>query len=140
MRMATSVTKISGVGPYTAKSLSENGYTSAEEIVSSTPALLAKVPGFGISRAKQVIAAAKDLLGTVAVEKQKNIEVKNDSKEVGSKKTKKKVKKIKKVSKKTKKKDKKATEKKKNKKEKTKRDKKKTDKKKKAGKTKKKKK
>lgn len=133
--MAMPVTKISGVGPYTAKTLNENGYTSAEEIASSTSVSLAKVPGFGISRAKQVIAAAKDLLTAAIIEKQKDVEVKEDSKEKEPKKIKKQGEKAKKVSKKNKKKNKKVSEKKKTKKGKSKKDKKKKD-----GKTKKKKK
>jgi len=105
--MPTPVTSISGIGPHTAKILKENGYGSAEAIASTTASKLSEVQGFGLSRSKVIIAAARDLLGTATIDQQKSVKVKENSKMKSAKKKKKEEKKAKKVSEKPNKKDKK---------------------------------
>jgi|GEM_PF-6919347 len=60
--MATDIKKVSGIGASAAASLSEAGYTSAEEVANATPEELGKVKGFGPERTARIIAAAKALL------------------------------------------------------------------------------
>ncbi len=60
--MPTPITKIQGIGPFTAKALSEKGFRSLEDIAASDVAALSKVTGFGDIRASQTIASAVDYL------------------------------------------------------------------------------
>ena len=94
--MALPISKITGVGPHTVNVLMEHGYTSVESIANTKIVDLTQVPGFGIARARNIIAAAKTLL---------------EKSESGSKAKKAKAKKPSKKKKGTKKKDKKATKK-----------------------------
>lgn len=55
---------ISGVGPATARLLTESGFTSVESVARATPEELARIPGFGEARAAAVIAAAGSLHGS----------------------------------------------------------------------------
>jgi len=57
--MPTSILEVSGVGPSTAVILAENGIRSAEELAAQTPAQLATVRTFSLTRAARVIANAK---------------------------------------------------------------------------------
>lgn len=56
------LTNISGIGPATARVLTENGFASVEGVAQATDKHLAKVPGFGVVRAAEVIKAARSLL------------------------------------------------------------------------------
>ncbi len=96
--MALPISKITGVGPHTVNVLMEHGYTSVESIANTKIVDLTQVPGFGIARASNIIAAAKTLLAS-------------DKSESGTKAKKEKAKKQSKKKKGTKKKDKKATKK-----------------------------
>jgi hypothetical protein len=60
--MTTALTKISGIGPSTAKVLTENAFESAQQLADTTIALLSKVPGFSAVRASRTIKAANALL------------------------------------------------------------------------------
>lgn len=60
--MPTSLNLVKGIGPATAEKLADAGVASAEDLAASTPDQLAAVPGFGESRAKQVIAHARQLV------------------------------------------------------------------------------
>ena len=62
--MTTPIIKIKGIGPQTAVILAEHGFTCAEDLASSTTDALGKVQGFGPSRAKTVIEAARALCKT----------------------------------------------------------------------------
>ncbi len=55
------ITKVSGIGPSTAKILAENGITSAQELAGVTVAELVKVPGFGADRARKAIDSAREV-------------------------------------------------------------------------------
>jgi len=56
------LTKIPGIGPATARLLTENGFASVEAIASADRGDLAKVQGFGEVRAAVVITAARALV------------------------------------------------------------------------------
>ena len=56
------LTNISGIGPSTARVLTENGFATVEGVAQATDKDLAKVPGFGAVRAAEVIKAAQSLL------------------------------------------------------------------------------
>ncbi len=60
--MATPISKITGIGPHTANVLMEHGYTSVESIANTKIVDLTGVPGFGLARARNIIAAAKTLI------------------------------------------------------------------------------
>jgi NAD-dependent DNA ligase len=57
--MATSVLQVKGIGPAAEKILAKAGITTAENLAAATPEALSAIPGFGESRARQVIANAK---------------------------------------------------------------------------------
>jgi len=59
--MTTPIIKIKGIGPQTAEILGEHGFKFAEDLALSTEDALGKVHGFGPSRAKMVIEAARVL-------------------------------------------------------------------------------
>jgi len=59
--MTTPIIKIKGIGPQTAEILNEHGFKCAEDLALSTEEVLGKVHGFGQSRAKMVIEAARAL-------------------------------------------------------------------------------
>ncbi len=59
--MDTDLTNLKGIGATAAASLSEAGFTTIDEVAKATPESLGKVRGFGPSRAKKVIEAAKAL-------------------------------------------------------------------------------
>jgi hypothetical protein len=61
--MKTSITEVAGVGPVAAKALAEHGINSVEDLARTDPVQLSTVPGFGIIRAKQCVAAATALVG-----------------------------------------------------------------------------
>ncbi len=63
--MATPVSKVSGIGPHTANVLLEHGYSSAESLAKTKIVDLTRVPGFGMARARKVIAAAQALIKTI---------------------------------------------------------------------------
>lgn len=56
------LTKIPGIGPATAKTLTDNGFASVEEIARAATEDLARVPGFGSMRAAVVITSAQTLV------------------------------------------------------------------------------
>jgi transcription termination factor NusA len=56
-----SLLEVSGIGPASAKHLAEHGIHSAEDLAGAKLRTLIAIPGFSQIRAKQVIAAAKDL-------------------------------------------------------------------------------
>ncbi|MEX0340600.1 MAG: helix-hairpin-helix domain-containing protein, partial [Arenibacterium sp.] len=56
----TAVTEVKGVGETLGKSLSDNGFKTAEAIAKAKPADLVKVPRVGAARAATLIAAAKE--------------------------------------------------------------------------------
>ena len=56
------LTKIPGIGPTTARILTENGYSTVGSIAQAAQADLAKVQGFGKVRAAVAINAAQALL------------------------------------------------------------------------------
>jgi len=60
-KMTTPIIKIKGIGPQTAEILGEHGFKFAEDLALSTEDVLRKVHGFGPSRAKMVIEAARAL-------------------------------------------------------------------------------
>ncbi|MDC1286670.1 helix-hairpin-helix domain-containing protein [Gammaproteobacteria bacterium] len=64
--MTTALTKISGIGPSTAKVLTENGFNSARQLADTTIAQLSRVPGFSTARASRTIQAANALLAVSA--------------------------------------------------------------------------
>ena len=55
------LSEISGVGPATARLLADSGFASVESVAQAAPGELARVPGFGETRAAAVIAAAVSL-------------------------------------------------------------------------------
>ncbi|MEE4111820.1 MAG: helix-hairpin-helix domain-containing protein [Desulfobacteraceae bacterium] len=57
--MPISILQVKGVGPATAERLAAAGFNSADALAAATPQQLASVPGFGESRARQVIAHAR---------------------------------------------------------------------------------
>ena len=64
--MTTALTKVSGIGPSTAKVLTENGFESAQQLADTTIVQLSKVPGFSAARASRTIKAANALLSVSA--------------------------------------------------------------------------
>jgi len=64
--MTTALTKVSGIGPSTAKVLTENGFESAQQLADTTILQLSKVPGFSTARASRTIKAANALLSVSA--------------------------------------------------------------------------
>ena len=54
-----SISKVRGVGPAIEKALTEQGFSSAEDIAAATPERLNRVPGIGAASAPRLIAAAK---------------------------------------------------------------------------------
>jgi len=56
------LTKIPGIGPATARILAEHGFPTAAAVAKATTKDLAQVPGFGASRAADVINRALSLL------------------------------------------------------------------------------
>ena len=64
--MTTALTKIPGIGPSTAKVLTENGFKSARQLADTTIAQLSKVPGFSTARASRTIKAANAMLSVSA--------------------------------------------------------------------------
>lgn len=84
------LTQISGIGPATARVLTENGFATVEAVATATSAGLARVPGFGSARAAVVIAAAKSLLSQGEASKPARRETAVDKKKGKKKKGKKK--------------------------------------------------
>ena len=99
------ITSIKGIGPNSAKILTENGFASVKDIAGATVEQLQAVPGFGAVRAALTIKAAARLLGAEVA-----VPVTASKKKKEGKKTEKKKKKEKKQSSK-KKKEKKKTDK-----------------------------
>lgn len=60
--MATPTTNIPGIGAVTAKNLDEQGYSSIEDIAKAEADELAKIHGFGVVRARQVISLAQKIV------------------------------------------------------------------------------
>lgn len=60
------LTEIPGIGPATAKTLSESGFSTVDDIARASTVSLATVPGFGEARAAAVITAAQSLLAAEA--------------------------------------------------------------------------
>lgn len=63
--MTILITEIKGIGPQTAKTLAEHGYSNAEDLATAQPNDLAAISGFGPVRANLVIEAAKTLTSVV---------------------------------------------------------------------------
>ena len=59
--MATSLENVTGIGPATAKILTDSGITSAEDLAARQVEEVAAVRGFSTVRAAQVLAAAREL-------------------------------------------------------------------------------
>lgn len=64
--MATPITSVPGIGKATAFALSQHGFRSAEDLAVADEAVLAAVPGFGVSRAARVIESAQKSAGVPA--------------------------------------------------------------------------
>ncbi|MDZ4729914.1 MAG: helix-hairpin-helix domain-containing protein [Xanthomonadales bacterium] len=64
--MATSILKISGIGPATAATLADFGFKTAETLAAAKVDQLSLVPGFGAIRAQSTIADAMSILGNGA--------------------------------------------------------------------------
>ncbi len=64
--MDTDLTNLKGIGATAAASLTEAGFTTIDEVAKATPESLGKIRGFGPSRAKKVIEAAKALSADTA--------------------------------------------------------------------------
>ena len=60
--MPTALTDIQGIGPHTASILKIHGYTFADDLAKAVPEELADVPGFRMTRALHIIAAAQDIV------------------------------------------------------------------------------
>lgn len=103
--MTISITKISGIGLHTANILAQHGYSCAEDLAATDETMLGKVPGFGPTRVKLIIAAARELC-PVNLQNPQSLSVSTAETKV-SKKSKSKMKTKKKSKKKDKKKDKK---------------------------------
>lgn len=119
--MTTPVNRITGIGPKTAAFLTQHGIETAEALLQADIAILAAAPGFSLTRAGNVLQAARALSGSglpaeasVSGE-QKKKKQKTKDKGKKTKKSKKEEKKDKAGKKKKKKKDKKNKEKKKKK-------------------------
>lgn len=65
--MNTPIIEISGVGPQTAEALSQNGYTSAEDLALATEKDLLNIKGFGAVRARKIIEAASELVHAISI-------------------------------------------------------------------------
>lgn len=109
--MAISIYKVWGIGGRTAEILQEYGYKTAEDIANAPEDGLSKVHGFGVARAKKVIAAAQSLvesekpsLPATAKKKKENKKKEKAPKKTKEKKSKKKKEKLKEKKKKSKKK------------------------------------
>jgi transcription termination factor NusA len=57
--MPTDLTHVRGIGPAAAETIKQHGIVSAEDLASADIADIVEIPGFGESRASEVIAAAK---------------------------------------------------------------------------------
>lgn len=57
--MSTSLTRVKGIGPASAKKLTSAGIPTAEALAAATPEQLAAVPGFGPLRAGQILENAR---------------------------------------------------------------------------------
>lgn len=111
------LTRIPGIGPATARTLTDSGFASVEAIAKAATEDLARVPGFGSIRAAVVITSAQTLVTVVGGEPVTSAAPEKADKAKGKKKKKKNKKKDKKKDKgKSKKKGKKKTSKKKRKK------------------------
>ena len=87
--MAKPISNITGIGPHTVNVLMEHGFTTVESIANTKIVDLAQVPGFGIARARNIIAAAQALLKTekaTSVPASKKIKAKKTSKKKDTKK------------------------------------------------------
>lgn len=60
--MNSDITQITGIGPAAAAVLKTHGFQTIEDLASASPAKIMAVPGFGESRANQVITSAKAIL------------------------------------------------------------------------------
>lgn len=79
--MAIPISKVWGVGAQTAEVLKQNGYKSAESLAVASEEALATLHGFGFSRARKVIAAAKELVSIPEVQEEPVVSVKKKNKE-----------------------------------------------------------
>ena len=66
--MTSPLTKILGIGPASAQTLTEHGYHSVEDIADATVDAISAIPGFGTIKATQVIISAVDLTRQTATE------------------------------------------------------------------------
>jgi NAD-dependent DNA ligase len=60
--MATSTLIVKGIGPVTADVLAEHGYNTVKKLAKASEKKLAKVPGFGLLRARATIAYSIEAL------------------------------------------------------------------------------
>lgn len=60
--MNSDLTQVTGIGPAAAAILKTHGFQTIEDLASASAANIMVVPGFGESRASQVIASAKAIL------------------------------------------------------------------------------
>lgn len=74
--MPKSLLDVRGIGESTAKTLSEHGYHSAEDLARAKIEELTAIQGFSSIRAESVIEDAKALLSSVANEKDEKPEAK----------------------------------------------------------------
>ena len=81
--MAAKLEDVRGIGPAAAELLREHGFTTVDALATSKPMSLAAVKTFGLIRAKQVIAVAKELVAGEAP-----VEVPAKEKKLAAKKTK----------------------------------------------------
>ena len=63
------LTAIPGIGPATARTLADAGYSTVKAVAKTSENKLSKVPGFGNARAAAVIAAAQGTLAAAGSDK-----------------------------------------------------------------------
>ena len=88
--MTSDLTQVTGIGPAAAAILKTHGFQTIEDLASASPANIMVVPGFGESRANQVITSAKAILsgsgGTNAAKSAKKESAEDTKKKKGKKK------------------------------------------------------
>lgn len=70
--MAILITEVWGIGNQSAEILAKHGYRSLKDLAETTESELAKVPGFGVIRARKIIASARSLFADQLQTKQLN--------------------------------------------------------------------
>lgn len=66
--MTISIESVNGIGPGAAKTLADHRIANAEQLAATSVSELTAIPGFGVVRARQVIAAAQEALSASTTE------------------------------------------------------------------------